>query len=423
MPSEAGSSDDAAQPVGFADGPLSGLVVADLSTVLAGPYCTMLLGDLGADVLKVEPPSGDPTRGYGPPFLGDGREAESTYYLSVNRNKRALRVDLRTCGGREVMWRLLAHSDVLVENFRPGSLARLGFDDAEIERVNPRLVHLAISGFGPEGPGADRPAYDFIIQAASGLMSITGSPDDEGGEPTKVGVAIADLATGMLGATAVLAALHARDRRDSVTAGRGQRIDLSLFESTLAWLANQATSMLLTGVVPGRLGNRHPSITPYETFPTSDGVIAVAVGSEAQWPRLCAALGLGGLAVDRRFATNPDRVRERAVLRPILENRFAERPMDAWLSELTTAGVPASRVSDIREAFADPQASARRMVEFVTHPTLGELRLPGIPFKLELTPGRIRRPPPRLGEHTDDVLAWLGFGPADAARLRADGAV
>ena len=323
-------------------GPLAGLVVCDLSTVLAGPYCTMLLADLGADVIKVEPPDGDGTRGWGPPFAGapepgaayaagDPRAdptyaGESAYYLAINRNKRGLRLDLKQAQGREVLARLLARSDVLVENFRVGGLARLGFPDDELDRLNPRLVHLAISGYGTDGPLADRPGYDFIIQAAAGLMSITGESDASGGEPTKVGVAISDLSTGMLGAVAVLAAVSGRDRPGSPTYGRGQRIDLSLLESTVAWLANQASNHLVGGTVPGRMGNQHPNITPYETFPTADGVIAVAVGSERQWQRFCEAIGRPTLADDPRFADNAARLAHRAELREILVAVFTAAP-------------------------------------------------------------------------------------------------
>ena len=277
--------DALAMPPSPAPGPLAGIVVADCSTVLAGPYATMLLADLGADVVKVEPPEGDATRGWGPPWVGEGADRTAAYYLAVNRNKRSLRLDLGTGAGRDVLRRLLARADVLVENYRVGGFARLGFDDAALEALNPRLVHLAISGYGPTGPEATTPGYDFIVQAVSGLMSITGFPDEAGGAPTKVGVAISDLATGMLGAVAVLAALAGRERPGSPAQGRGQRIDISLLESTLAWLANQAQNYLVTGEPPGRLGNAHPNIVPYETFATADGAIAVAVGSERQWPR------------------------------------------------------------------------------------------------------------------------------------------
>jgi glutaryl-CoA transferase len=390
--------------------------VCDLSTVLAGPWCTMLLGDLGADVIKVEPPDGDPTRGYGPPYAG----TESAYYLAANRSKRGMRLDLRQEAGREVLRRLLSRSDVLVENNRPGGFARLGFPAQAIERLNPRLVHLAITGYGPDGPGADRPGYDFVIQAEAGLMSITGS--EEGGA-TKVGVAIADLTTGMLGAVAVLASLLAREREGGRSAGRGQRVDISVLESTVSWLANQATNYLIGGTVPGRMGNRHPNITPYETFPTADGEIAVAVGSERQWRRLCDALDDASLAEDPRFSSNAARVEHRDKLRPLLERHFRTRPSAEALRALREAGVPGGPINDLAAVFADPQVLARGMVETVAHPTLGELPLPGIPFKLSRTPASVRSAPPLLGEHTDEVLAWLGYDAPAIRQLRADGTV
>ena len=443
----ADSPEPSALPV--SSGPLAGIRVCDLSTVLAGPYCTMLLADLGADVVKVEPPEGDGTRRWGPPWAGapepgatyppddprarPGYQGEAAYYLAVNRNKRGIRLDLRTDAGREALRRLLARSDVLVENYRVGGLARLGFPDAELERLNPGLVHLAISGFGPDGPYAERPGYDFIVQAVAGLMSITGAPDEEGGEPTKVGVAVVDLATGMLGAVAVLAALLGRERAGSPAAdpsraaasgpgrGAGQRIDISLFESTIAWLANQASNYLVGGIVPGRLGNEHPNITPYETFRTADGSIAVAVGSDRQWPRFCGAIGLPGLVEDSRFSTNGSRVDHRGELRAILGARFATRPSSEWLELLRDAEVPSGPINDLAAVFSDPQAEARHMVETVAHPTIGTLRTTGIPFKLAATPGSVRTAPPLLGEHTDAVLAELGFGPDEIAGMRAEG--
>jgi formyl-CoA transferase len=393
--------------------------VADLSTVLAGPYCTMLLGDLGADVVKVEPLDGDATRGYGPPDAG----GESAYYLSVNRNKLGMRLDLRTEGGREVAGRLIERSDILVENFRAGAFARLGFDDARLEGLNRRLIHLAITGYGPDGPAAARPGYDFVIQAEAGLMSITGMPDAEGGEPTKVGLAIADLCCGMLGATAVLAALHARDLPTGPTHGRGQRIDISVFESTVSWLANQAANYLVGGIVPGRMGNSHPNITPYETFPTANGQIAVAVGSERQWSRFCAALGLEDFRDDPRFATNAARVRHRGELRPLVAERFVTRARDEWLAALGKAEVPCGPINDLAAVFADPQVEARRMIETVDHPTIGPLRLTGIPFKLTATPARVRTSPPLLGQHTDELLGWLGYDEAAIERLRRERAI
>jgi crotonobetainyl-CoA:carnitine CoA-transferase CaiB-like acyl-CoA transferase len=372
----------------------------------------------------VEPPAGDPTRLYGPPYAGPadpdaGYPGESGYYLSVNRNKRGIRLDASSAAGAEVLRRLIARSDVLIENLRPGAFDRLGFDDAALDTLNPRLVHLAITGYGTRGPDRDKPGFDFIIQAVSGLMSITGQPDAEGGRPTKVGVAVSDLTTGMLGAVAVLAALHARDAAGP--SGRGQRIDISLLGGTLAWLINQAANHLVGGEVPGRMGNRHPNITPYETFPTADGEVAVAVGSERQWQRLCAALSMPELASDPRFRTNVDRVGAREALRAVLEARFRARPTHEWLEVLTAAEVPVGEVRDIAAAFADPQVAAIGMVATVEHPTIGALRMTGLPWTMSATPGAIGRPPPLLGEHDVEVLTELGFDGTEILAMRRDG--
>jgi glutaryl-CoA transferase len=409
-------------------GPLAGILVVDCSTVLAGPYCTMLLADLGADVVKVEPPDGDGTRAWGPPWVGAGRlgpgdPGVAAYYLAVNRNKRSLRLDLKTDAGREVLRRLLGRADVLVENFRVGGFATLGLSEEVIEGLNPRLVHLAISGYGPTGPDASKPGYDFVIQAVAGLMSITGAADDAGGEPTKVGVAIADIVTGLHGAVAVLASLAGRDRAGSPAAGRGQRIDVSILESALSVLVNQAQNAFATGVAPARRGNAHPNIVPYEAFATSDGQIAVAVGSERQWSRFCVALGLPGLAADPRFATNARRVTNRAALRPILAERFGAEPSAAWLKRLDAAEIPSGRINDILAALGTDQARAREMVVGIDHPRLGPIRQVGLPFKLSSTPGSIRSAPPLLGEHADEILAELGYDPQTVARLRSNGVI
>ncbi|HEV8546129.1 MAG TPA: CoA transferase [Candidatus Limnocylindrales bacterium] len=399
-------------------GPLRGIRVIDLSTVLAGPYATMVLADLGADVVKVEPPDGDATRGWGPPWVGDQAAGTRTaaYFLAVNRNKRSLRLDLKTADGAEVLRRLLLGGDVLVENFRPGSLERLGFDEATIASINPKLIHLAISGYGPTGPAADRPGYDFVIQAVGGLMSITGEADADGGRPTKVGVAISDVVTGLYAAIGILAAVIARN-------GDGQRVDVSLLGSTLAILVNQAQNAFVSGASPTRRGNAHPNIVPYETFTTADGELAVAVGSERQWPRFCEALGLANLAGDPRFATNGDRVERRAELWPILAARFAERPTAAWGTALDAAEVPWGAIADVATAFASPEAAALDMTVEVDHPAFGVLRQVGVPLQFSSTPGSIRSAPPLLGEHTDEVLAEIGYGAGEVAALRERGAV
>jgi len=403
-------------------GPLVGLRVIDLSTVLAGPYATMVLADLGADVVKVEPPEGDATRGWGPPWVGDEAAGTRTaaYFLAVNRNKRSLRLDLRAPGADEVMRRLVGGADVLIENLRPGGLAALGFSDEALTTLNPELIHLAITGYGPDGPAASRAGYDFVIQAVGGLMSVTGDADADGGHAVKVGVAISDVATGLFAAIGILGAVVGRSRSMD---GGGQRVDVSLLASTLAVLVNQAQNAFVTGTSPVRRGNAHPNIVPYETFATADGEVAIAVGSERQWPRFCEALGLPELASDVRFATNGDRVVHREVLRPLLADRLATRSTAAWLDVLEKADVPCGPIADIRAAFESPEARARDMTIDIEHPALGVIRQAGLPIEYARTPGAIRTPPPLLGEHADEILAEVGFGAAEIARLRSDGAI
>jgi crotonobetainyl-CoA:carnitine CoA-transferase CaiB-like acyl-CoA transferase len=371
-------------------GPLEGLLVADLSRVLAGPFATMLLGDLGADVIKVEhPDGGDETRAWGPPFLG----GHSTYYLAVNRNKRSAALDLKDQRGREAALALAERADVLVENFKAGALERLGLDYERIRERNPGLVWCSISGFG-RGPGADLPGYDFLVQASSGLMSITGPA---GGEPTKVGVALVDVLTGLYALTGILAALHQRERT-----GRGQLVEVSLLGSALASLVNQASSYLCTGRPPVAMGNRHPSITPYETLATADRPLVVAVGNDAQFACLCGALGLPEVAADPRFASNADRVGNREALVATLEAALRTRAAAAWVAVLAEAGVPCGLVNDVGEAFAlAERLGLGPVVEAGTVPQVAN------PIRLAETPPAYRLAPPALGQHTDEVLRWL----------------
>ncbi|HEY0303624.1 MAG TPA: CoA transferase [Longimicrobiales bacterium] len=370
---------------------LDGVIVLDLSRVLAGPYCTMILGDLGADIIKVEHPSGDETRFWGPPFVA----GESAYYLSVNRNKRSITADLRNADDRALIERIAARADVLIENFLPGALGRLGISLEDLRARNPRLITVSISGMGASGPDRDLPGYDFIMQARAGLMSITGPQE---GPPSKLGVAVVDLTTGMMTANAVLAALYARERT-----GAGQHIDISLLETAVSWLANVGTAVLLTGREPQRHGNAHPTIVPYQIFDASDGAIAIGVGNDGQWRRLCEAIGATDLRDDPRFAGNADRVRHREELVRLLSGKLKTFTRAECAQRLQKAQVPVSEVRTIPEVLADPQVIARDMIEVLEHPTIGEIKLLGIPYKFSSTPASVRRHPPLLGEHNSEI--------------------
>ena len=391
---------------------LQNIRVLDLSRVLAGPYCTMLLGDYGADVIKVEVPGrGDDTRQWGPPWAG----GESAYYLSVNRNKRSITVNLKHAEGLDLIRRLASSADVLVENFEVGALARFGLDFERLHALNRRLILCSITGYGQSGPWSDRPGYDFIVQAEGGLMSITGEPD---GQPMKVGVAIADIMAGMFACNAILAALHHREQT-----GEGQHIDVSLFDSQLAWLANVGQNYLVSGKEPNRFGNAHANIVPYQTFQTSDGWIALAIGNDGQFARFCEAADCAKLASDPRFATNPARVENRNELISLLNDIFIEHTRAEWLEILERAKVPHGAINTIPQALAHPQAVAREMVQTVSHPNAGEIELVGPATKFSSTPAQIQRHPPLLGEHTDEVLRELGLGESEVSRLREVGAV
>ncbi len=383
---------------------LDGLRVIDLTQVMAGPYCCMLLGDMGADVIKVEPPGGEASRH----VAFEIAPGVSGPFLAVNRNKRGLTLDLKRPEAVAVLTRLVATADVLVENYRPGVARRLGIDYETLRQVNPRLVYCSISGFGHSGPRWKQPGYDAIMQAEGGLMSITGTAD---GPPVRLGVAIVDIVSGMFAAYGVAMALLARERT-----GQGQEVDLAMLDATVALLTYQAGNYFASGKVPARLGNRHPSIVPYETFAASDGDFVLAVGNDEQWRRFCA---IAGLPEEERFATNRQRVTANEVLRPFVADLLRTEPRQFWLDRLTAAGVPCGSVRNLQELFDDPQLGAREMIARVEHATIGQLRTLGVPIKLSEMPGAVRTPPPTLGQHTDAVLERdLGFSADAIAALR-----
>lgn len=375
--------------------PLNGIRVLDLTRVLAGPYCTMVLGDLGADVIKVESPAGDETRGWGPPFT----EGESAYYLCVNRNKRSIVVDFKTADGRATLHELIQQSDVLVENFRPGTLARFALDFVSVFSLNPNLIYCSITGFGQTGPLRDKSGYDFMIQAMGGLMSFTGDPN---GEPMKVGVAVADLFAGQNAVIAILAALQARTQT-----GKGQHLDIALFDSQTAMLANVASNYLISGNVPKRYGNAHANIVPYQSFQASDAWFIVAVGNDKQFEKLCGVIGNDEVGSDSRFTLNSGRVQHREELIAILKPVFLQRSASEWLFALEAAGIPCGPINALDKVFAEPQVRAREMLIEMQHPTIEKLPLVGSPLKFSDTPVSYRLAPPRLGEHTEQIRKEL----------------
>ena len=378
--------------------PLTGIKVLDLSRVLAGPYCTMVLGDLGAEVIKVEPPEGDETRRWGPPFAG----GESAYYLCVNRNKRGMVVNLKTEAGKNILRELAMQSDVLVENFRPGTLEKFGMDYESACALNPRLVYCSITGFGQTGSMRDKPGYDFMIQAMGGVMSITGEPE---GEPMKAGVAIADLFAGQNAVIAILAALQARH-----LTGAGQHLDISLFDSELGWLANVASNYLISGNLPRRHGNAHPNIVPYQSFRARDAWFVIAVGNDKQFEALCKVIGKSELGIHPRFVTNSARVENRDELIALFKPTFATRNASEWLDALEKAEIPCGPINNLEQVFSMPLVKEREMLVKMEHPTIGELPLVGSPLKMSETPVEYRLPPPLMGEHTEKVLRELVEG-------------
>ncbi|VUZ23846.1 Acetyl-CoA:oxalate CoA-transferase [uncultured Comamonas sp.] len=387
--------------------PLAGMRVLDLSRVLAGPWASQILGDLGADVVKVErPSSGDDTRAWGPPYLqdADGQPTrESAYFLCANRNKRSIAIDMASPAGQQQLQQLAAKADIVLENFKTGGLAQYGLDYASLNALNPRLIYCSITGFGQDGPYAARPGYDFLIQAMGGLMSITGVPDGEDGAgPQKVGVALTDILTGLYATIGILAAVQERSR-----SGLGQHIDTALLDVQVAALANQAANYLVGGLVPRRMGNAHPSIVPYQSFPTADSDMILAVGNDGQFARFCAVAGHPEWAQDERFATNPQRVRHRAVLIPLLRQTTVMRTTAEWVGALEQADVPCGPVNRLDQVFADPQVQARGIRVDLPHP-LGTVATVASPVRLSATPVQYRMAPPLLGQHTEEVLRdWL----------------
>jgi crotonobetainyl-CoA:carnitine CoA-transferase CaiB-like acyl-CoA transferase len=392
--------------------PLDGLTVVDFTRVLSGPYCTMQLADMGARVIKVEQPGrGDDTRGWGPPFV----DGESAYFLSINRNKESLTLDLKQPSARRVLDALLDKADVVVENFRPGAMERLGLGYRDLADRYPRLVYCSVSGFGQTGPRREEAGYDAVMQAEGGLMSITGGVE---GPAYRLGVAISDIVAGMFAAQGIGFALFARERT-----GRGQQVDIAMLDTTAALLTYQAGIYFATGTTPARMGNRHPTIVPYETLDASDGEFVIAVGNDDQWRRFCAVLGVADLGVDERFATNRARVANYEELRPLLAERLRTNTRNEWVSALKAAGVPCGSVRAVAEVLQDPHLAARDMIQELEHAAAGVIRVLGVPIKLSGTPGTVRTPPPVLGQHTDAILTELGLSKAEISTLRSGGVV
>ncbi len=400
--------------------PLDGIRILDITRALAGPYCTMMLGDLGADVIKVERPGvGDETRGWGPPFVGEpygNYPGESAYFIAANRNKRSITVNIQSREGQGLLRKLAGVSDVLVENYRTGDLDKLGLGYAEMHALHPRLIYCSVSGYGRTGPFADRAGYDAVLQAEGGMMSITGPIE---GPQSRVGIPIIDITSGMFASTAILAALRARD-----ITGEGQLVDISLFDSHLALLTNVASNYLVGGKPPGRLGNAHPNLVPYDSFQARDSWFVLGVANEKQWGILCDVLNRPEWKTDPRYETNRRRVENRSVLVGELNKIFSQQNADHWLEQLVNAGLPCGRINTVPEVFDLPHARAREMILESEHASAGTVKLPGFPYKFSATPAEIQKPPPMLGEHTEEVLkGLLNFSAEDVASLREKGAI
>ena len=394
---------------------LEGVRVLDLTRALAGPYCTMMLGDHGADVIKIEiPGTGDDTRGWAPPHIGD----QSAYFLSINRNKRSLTLNLRSPKGKEVFLEMSKAADVVVENFTPGVVDRLGIDYESVKALNPKIVYCSISGFGQTGPYREKPAYDQVMQGLGGIMSLTGEP---GGPPVKMGMALTDIGAGMMGAYGILAALY---HKESMRQQVGQYIDVSMLDLQVAWLTYMGGYYFATGSNPQKVGSAHPTLVPYQAFMCGDGkYINVAVGSERLWQRFCTAMDKEHLHTDPEYAENGDRVRNRSKLVPILQEEFLKQSVAEWVTRLDAGGVPCGPINELSDVFSDPQVLYRNMLQEIAHPTLGNIKQAGIPIKFSRTEGAVGRPPPLLGEHTQEILTELGYTEAQFKELEDSQAV
>ena len=390
--------------------PLEGIKVVDLTRILSGPYCTMTLADFGAEVIKIETTNGDDTRQWGPPFMGD----ESAYYLSVNRNKKSITLDLKEEAGREVLYKLVKDADVVVENFRPGTLERLGADYETLKKHNEGIILASISGFGQTGPYAGKPGYDVLAQAMGGVMSVTGEPDSS---PVKAGFSIADIGTGMWGIIGILTALIEREK-----SGKGQWVDANLLDTMLSWQTYLASGYFATKENPKRLGGAHPSIVPYQVFEASNGHFVLAVGNDNQWRILVETLNNADLKAEH-YQTNPQRVERRDVLIPLLNSIFKEKKVDDWVELFEQAKIPAGPVNELSDILEDAHILERDMVVNMEHPTAGDIKMVGIPVKLSRTPGEIKTAPPALGEHTEELLTSLGYSDEIIAKMKADGII